>query len=300
MPGALTRAYQYSAERFPLQQFVPLSVLLAFSASVGTQASLNSASGNVATVCVTALALFLVFLRLRLFDEFKDREHDAIHYPSRPVPRGLVTLRQLRTAIALFLAGELAISVSRGLWSSLWFLAALGYSLLMLKEFFAREWLRKHFTVYVVSHELLLIPVLFYLYSLSGLTPQHVAHPLFWLLTLWLGAQLFLLEVTRKIRSKETEGSSCDTYTAQYGVRRTVLLVLVVAAAAVASELAIEWRLVERPPFWSYVPLPVFVGLAIVLWRFVRQPVEAHARAVLHASIWLVLAMNVSFGFTLA
>lgn len=273
--------------------------MLAFSASFGTQVFLHGRSGNFKMVCVTALALFLVFLRLRLFDEFKDAKHDAIHYPLRPVPRGLVSLKQLGGVIVFLILGELSISVSGGKWSRLLFLAALLYSLLMFKEFFVRRWLREHFTIYIVSHEFLVFPLFFYLYSLSGLTLEKTTHPYFWLLTLFLGAQLFLLEVTRKIRPKEMEQASRDTYTAQYGMQTTTALVLAVASIALGLEMVIGRLLFGSIPFLNYVPIPLAVWFLIAMLRFVRQPSEAHARHVFHAAILLVFVMNVSFTFTL-
>ena len=38
----------------------------------------------------------LMFLQLRIADEFKDADDDARWRPYRPVPRGLVTLGELR------------------------------------------------------------------------------------------------------------------------------------------------------------------------------------------------------------
>lgn len=296
---SLRKYYQYSKERFPLGQFIPLSVIFALSASFGTQTYIYGKLGNFRTIFVTAAALFLFFLRLRLFDEFKDAEHDAMHYPSRPVPRGLIKLQELRTVIWFLIAGELGISALGGRVSSFLFLASLLYSLLMWKEFFVRTWLREHFTLYVVSHELLVFPLFFYLYSLNGLTLEKTTHSYFWLLTLFLGAQLFLLEVTRKIRPKEMEQASRDTYTAQYGVRITTALVLAIASMVLAFELVIEKRLFGSIPFLSYVPMPLAVWFLIAMLRFVWQSSEEHARQAFHASIWLVFVMTLSFTFTL-
>ncbi len=295
----IRKYYQYSKERFPLAQFIPLSVIFALSASFGTQTYIYGKWGNLKALFLTATALFLFFLRLRLFDEFKDAEHDAVHYPLRPVPRGLVKLQELRIIIWFLIAGELGISALGGRLSSFLFLASLLYSLLMLKEFFVKAWLREHFTLYVVSHELLVFPLFFYLYSLSGLTSDKTTHPYFWLLTLFLGAQLFLLEVTRKIRPKEMDQASRDTYTAQYGMRTTTALALAVASTALGLELVIERLLFGSIPFLSYVPVPLVAWFLIAMRRFVRQPAEAYARQAFHASIWLVFVMNLSFAFTM-
>ena len=39
---------------------------------------------------------FLQFLMVRIVDEFKDYEEDSKYRPYRPVPRGLVTLKELK------------------------------------------------------------------------------------------------------------------------------------------------------------------------------------------------------------
>ena len=44
---------------------------------------------------VAFVTCFLFFLQLRIADEFKDFEEDTRYRPYRPVPRGLVTLREL-------------------------------------------------------------------------------------------------------------------------------------------------------------------------------------------------------------
>src|SRR5690606_2728888 len=63
---------------------------------------------------VAFLLALLVFLQLRIADEFKDAEDDRRYRPERPVPRGLVSLRELLAvgvaagAMALALAFSLS------------------------------------------------------------------------------------------------------------------------------------------------------------------------------------------------
>src|SRR2546430_9201429 len=89
------------------------------------------------TAFVTA---FLFFLQLRIADEFKDFEEDSRYRPYRPVPRGLVRLRELAVLSALAALVQLGL----GLWlqPSLVLLLAVTWTYLALisKECFVAEW----------------------------------------------------------------------------------------------------------------------------------------------------------------
>ena len=197
--GAVRRFRRYTAERFPLAQFLPLSAVVALPAAVGTQVYAHLSPYSVPAALLSFGAVFLLLLRLRLVDELKDLEHDRRFYPDRPLPRGLVQPRQVGWAAAGVFLIEVVLATAGGV-SALAFFALVGlYSVATSREFFCRQWLRSHFTVYVVSHELLIVPVCFYLYSLSGLTIDDVATPYFWALTAYIGYLLVLLEVARKL-----------------------------------------------------------------------------------------------------
>src|SRR6476469_5679018 len=134
----LARWWVYQRERFPLVAHAPL--IAAFSsAAVCLSALLRGESRPRAASPVVAFVTALCFFfQLRVADEFKDAEDDARHRPYRPVPRGLVTLRELGSL------GVAAALVQLG--AALWFdvrlvpllLAVWAYMALMSKEFFVR------------------------------------------------------------------------------------------------------------------------------------------------------------------
>ena len=93
------------------------------------------------------------FFRLRLFDELiKDYETDLKINPSRPLARGLLTQKQVWQCVLGLMIFEIALSAWIGWHALSGFLIAIGYSLLMYKEFFIGDWLRKHLTTYAVTH----------------------------------------------------------------------------------------------------------------------------------------------------
>src|SRR5690606_18319053 len=86
----------YQKERFPLAAHGPL--IAAFSAcAVSFSSLLRGAPAPEWQMFVTAFGVcLLMFLQLRIADEFKDAEEDARWRPYRAVPRGLVKLSELR------------------------------------------------------------------------------------------------------------------------------------------------------------------------------------------------------------
>ena len=91
---------------------------------------------------VAFVTCLLFFLRLRIADEFKDFEEDSRYRPYRPVPRGLVTLRELGWVGVGAAVIQLALAVWLAPFLIIVLLAGWAYLALMSHEFFAREWLK--------------------------------------------------------------------------------------------------------------------------------------------------------------
>ncbi len=287
---------QYLKERFPPQQFLLLAGLLAAVLGAFLQ---TRAYGRVASwpaVLLAALALLLFLFRLRLFDELKDYAHDRQFYPERPLQRGLVTTGDIKRLIFISLALETGLAAYGGAAPLAWFAASLVYSLLMFKEFFAPAWLRRRFTLYIFLHELLAIPLFFYAASLQVPGGRLYADPLAWTVVLFLGFQLFFLEIARKMRPPDLENEARDTYTAQYGVRGASILLVVAAAAALklgVSACGGDNRYLAALPFFIYFgySVKVFSGR-----RDLRSSKAVFNAAVVYftllnaAALWAALA----------
>ena len=90
------RWWVYQRERFPVLAHGPL--ILAFSSSALSFSALLRGAREwprPAALVAAFVTCLLFFLQLRIADEFKDFEEDSRWRPYRPVPRGLVTLREL-------------------------------------------------------------------------------------------------------------------------------------------------------------------------------------------------------------
>jgi len=281
------RIHKYSKERFHLGQFVPLSLILGGVLAIGTQTYFHNRL-LIAPILLSATALFLFFLRLRIFDEFKDFDHDLKHYSHRPVPRGLVSKKELGYLLIPLIILELIIAIVSGNDSVIFYIVSFLYSLLMFREFFVRDWIKNHFTAYIASHEVLLFPLFFYLCAINGFGIIHLANPFFWLLVVCVGSFMFLLEVARKVRSKDQEIASRDTYTAQYGIRGASLILLITSTLAILSLVGLM-RIINISSSLLIILSLIFMAIfAHRLYKFNIKPTLETSKKVFLSSIYFV------------
>ena len=221
--SSVRRLWVYQRERFPLVGHGPLILVFSFSA-VAFSWMLRSTAGwpDPRSTVVAFASCMVFFLQLRIADEFKDADEDALYRPYRPVPRGLVTLRELG---GLFVLGGV-LQVGLALWLDarllVLLLVAWTYLALMCKEFFVEEWLRDKHLLYMVTHMPIVPLVVLYATSTDWLAGQgDPPAGLVWLL-LATAFNGMALEIGRKIRSPQDEQEGVPTYSVVWGRRRAV------------------------------------------------------------------------------
>jgi 4-hydroxybenzoate polyprenyltransferase len=209
----------YQRERFPLVAHAPL--IAAFSISAVCYSSLlrgRAAIPPAAALLVAFATALLFFLQLRIADEFKDIEDDARYRPYRPVPRGLVSLRELAWV------GASAAVVQLGL--ALWFepalvrflLLAWVYLALMTREFFAATWLKTRPIAYMASH-MVILPLVDLYATACDWWPAGLRRPpagIAWFLAASY-CNGIVVEIGRKIRAPHDEEAGVETYSALWG-----------------------------------------------------------------------------------
>lgn len=293
-PPALHRWWVYQRERFPV--FAHGILIGSFSVStVGyTSSLLNMDSLRTAALVVSFVLCFLFFLQLRIADEFKDYEDDRRYRPERPVPRGLVTLREL--GLLAIVAGLVQLVVAlvfeRSL--ALMLMIAWAYYLLMTVEFFVPAWLSTRPIAYMISH-LFILPLLALLVSACVWLPHRGTPPeLGWYLAFSYGSGA-VLELGRKVRAPMDERAGVRTYSALWGGRRAVLAWLgAMFFSALCGTLAAK-------TIGFHIPMATLLALSVlwagsIAWRFVSAPSTASAnRLAAYSGLW-VLAMYVSVG----
>jgi 4-hydroxybenzoate polyprenyltransferase len=261
----------YSGERFPPLEYGLASAVF-FLAGYLAAAELARGRPEPAAIVVGLVTVLLVFFHLRLMDEVKDAEHDALHYPARPVPRGLITLDEVRLLIAVCMAVELALNAALSSAALTAYLIVAAFTLLMYREFFLGARLRANFLVYTLVHMPSLPLLTIYAYVLAvaprggtGLDPAFV---LFLVATYAIG---LALEIVRKVHAPGDEPAGVHTYTKQLGtVGASTLLVALVAVVTVCA-LGLGAALGWGPSFGAPVVLLSAAAIAALI-RFAVSP----------------------------
>jgi 4-hydroxybenzoate polyprenyltransferase len=223
-----TRLRAYMRERFPLVGHVLLIVSYyssnQFLAKVLTQP--DAPMQYTPRSMLGALTLLFFFFHLRVFDEHKDFEEDSRFHPQRVLQRGVFTLAELRRLAALAIVGEFLFAFAAWPEAFVALLIAFAFSILMLKEFFVREWLKRHFLVYATSHMLLMPLLSLMIFSFATRRMPWDAPPVFWLYAFVGFFVTFNVEVSRKIRAPEDEVEGLDSYSKIFGTYGAAWIVL--------------------------------------------------------------------------
>ncbi len=212
-------AADYFRERFPLPVVITLSVGTAIWLVATSTTEVPTQTNYFITFLIT-VAFTAFLLRQRVMDEFKDRSHDDANYPNRPVQRGVITHKQLKPIGFIAFLIELSAVSSIAIFTNSWFsllayLAVLIFSTLTAYEFFAAQWLNRHFTLYFLSHQLIF--VFFYLWSLTIFGVQYSIQAVLNGLAFILS--MAALEVMRKFEIRKNASGEVvqDTYLAVWG-----------------------------------------------------------------------------------
>ncbi len=238
----LKRFYIYQKERFPILGHGMLVASFSFSA-IAYSRICRGVEGFVPwhiylTGIFTTITLFFL---VRVFDEFKDAEDDAKYRKELPVPRGLVSLKEL--AIAGVIVAMLQIGINLLLFPKmlLIYFIVIAYLSLMGKEFFIAEWLKKNQFWYVTSHMFIIPLIDIYASGLDWLlagvdAPKGLA---FFFGVSYMNG--IVLEVGRKIRIPENEKEGVLTYSSMLGINKAIGLWIGILLVTLSLSIAACW-----------------------------------------------------------
>lgn len=265
------RLATYASERFPLPAYLPMILLAAF-ATLGYSRVARGAAGfaPAAAYGTAALTLLAAFFALRVADEHKDAAVDRVGRPELPVPRGLVTLGELRVVAAV--AAALAVAANLLLAPALLLPlgAAAAWLALMTREFFARDWLRGRPAWYLLSHMVIMPLLMLYATAVDWLAAGAAAPRQLWLFLAAAYATGLVLEIGRKIRATPDERPGVETYSATWGAGRAVALWLLALAT---SALCIAGAARAVGSRWAPVgALLLALAVSLAALRYLRAP----------------------------
>ncbi len=290
------RLWIYQKERFPLLAHGVL--VLALTVGVSGFGSAGQGWPPLLRLAGAFFAAFGFFMLLRISDEFKDAEDDATYRPYRPVPRGLVTLRELGGVAVVVIVLQLLITLLLGRALLPYLLAAWLLMVLMSQEFFVAEWLRARPTVYMLSH-MFILP-LFDFYLLAAAWQGHGAPPIafgWFLLATYANGIVF--EVGRKVRAPADEEVGVETYSALWGVTRAAVVWLCAIVVAGSAGMLAGWFLHAGSRVVIAITLVMVAGWPAAAWgarRMARQPTTRHSAWIERLSALWVLSFYLAMG----
>lgn len=284
----MQRWWIYQRERFPLAAHGPLIAAFSFSA-VSYSALLRDQTPRFASALVAFLTSLIFFALLRIADEWKDFEDDSRYRPYRPVPRGLVTLKELA---GIGVAGAV-IQLSVAFWFQPRLLLPLVvvwcYLALMSREFFVPTWLKARPFTYLWTHMLIMPLIDFYATACDWMrTLREPPHELSWFLLISFFNGV-VIETGRKIRAPQDEEEGVETYSKVWGLPVAVgawlTALLLTAAFAVIAAYHINFLV----PVLSLLGA-LLTAAVLIARRFLRQPVSANAKKIeLLSGIWTLM-----------
>ncbi len=293
----MNRWWVYQRERFPV--FAHGLLIAAFSLSAVSFSMLLRNEIALPAFKVGSVAFvtcFIFFLLLRIADEFKDFADDSKYRPYRPVPRGLVTLREL----AWVAAGVVGLQFIVNVWLDTGLLIPLAmtwlYLVLMSFEFFVPAWLKRHPITYMWSHMLIMPLIDFFATACDWIVAGLSLPPdgLYWFLMVSFFNGM-VIEIGRKIRAPQDEETGVETYSALWGHKRAIaawLLVLLLTAGSAYA--AARW--IGFATQAGMILLVLLLICAVLAYRFLQLQHTRRAKLIETISgIWTLL-MYLSLG----
>ena len=301
----MLRWWTYIKERSPLPVLVGLALgpivsgyyLLPHELKCLKSTEHACPSGTVSMgLALFALISFVLFMVIaRMMDEIKDYEKDKLANPSRPLPRGLISLREMNFALRILMIIIAFFAFYLGMKTSVLQGALFGFSLIylwfMYKEFYVGKRLADFPFLYALTHQIVMIPL--YLFFVSLFSFEFLYHPLAWI---FVAINLFSslsFEFARKL--KPDAHAAARTYRQHYGLRSASSIAFFFQLLSMAFTIysSLRWNTSS-----ALLGLQIAACLAIVMhcWRDrLDKYCESLAALSLLGAAWFGLISRISF-----
>jgi 4-hydroxybenzoate polyprenyltransferase len=170
------------------------------------------------------------------------------------------------------------------------------YLVLMMREFFAPRWLKRHPVVYMTSHMMILPLIGLYATACDWWVAGIRLPPagLYWFFAVNYLSGL-VIEIGRKTRVPANEETGVETYSALWGSRNAVRVwVIAILLTAVATWRASARIGVDMPMLILVAVLAIACGLVAV--RFLRQQTTSSGKLIDVTSGVCTLLMYIALG----
>ena len=217
------RWYTYQKERFPVVIYGLYIFSIVFAIFCYSNYIECVDKPNFILLIPMFVFAFLQFLMVRIVDEFKDYEDDSKYRPYRPVPRGLITLKELKVLFVICLLIQIALALVLNIQNLILLVLFWMFFFCFSKDFFIKKYLDEHILVTVLVDELLV--ALLGLYISTFVTGT--INPMMTIILIMVYLVSWIVEVARKVRCKEDEEKGVNTYTAVLGIGKTIFVLFV-------------------------------------------------------------------------
>jgi 4-hydroxybenzoate polyprenyltransferase len=270
-PRLARRMVRLLGERAPVPAMLAVGTALTCAAAYvsGGTASLGSAA--LGGGCVAA-----VLIQLRLMDEVKDFAKDQLAHPHRPLPRGLVSVAELRGVIRVLGASMAAFALIITAFvngpAGAFYAATIAYAYLMYHEFYAPRALARNAFAYALAHQVLVVPLCLFAAALATRSPA-LPPRTYWFAVACLGAS-FTFELARKLDVRAHP--ALGTYLQRHGRTATLIALLAALSAFAFGAFSADLAVV----LWPFLAIVVF-ALGVAQLRPSRHQWAARAAALL-------------------
>ncbi len=290
----IKRFYIYQKERFPILAHGLLISIFTFSA-ISYSRICRGAEGFIAIEAyfVAAFTTITLFYLLRVSDEHKDAQDDAQFRKHLPVPRGLISLKELRITAVVVFTIQLVVNILYYPKALLLYSAVVLFLFLMTKEFFVSAWMKKKPVVYALSHMFIIPLVDIYASGMDWL--REGAHAPLGLLFFFIVSYLngLVLEVGRKIKIPEKDEH--NTYSTLYGMNKaTIIWLCILFVDLVCSITASVYA--GLGTIAIVVLIVLFLLSSIPAWLFLKKKTEKISKQIENFSGYWTMAMYLTLG----
>jgi len=286
----------YQKERFPFLVHGIMIAAFTFSA-VSYSRICRGEEGfiEISDYLIGVFATVTLFFLVRIFDEFKDKDDDAKYRTYLPVPRGLISLKELRIIGWVVGLAQIAVLAIFQLEMLYLYGIVLGYLFLMGVEFFVPTWLKERQILYITSHMAIIPLIDIYASGLDWLLGGSNAH---WGLA-WFFAVSYMnglvLEFGRKIRTPESEEEGVVSYTGMYGTKGGVviwmILMFITLTIAIGATHYANYGVIAYVILISFYVLCAIPGIL-----FIKKPTVKLSKYIEYASALWTALMYLSLG----
>lgn len=233
----IKRFYIYQKERFPLLAYIILIGTFSFSAIAYSCICRNVNFVDIPTYLMGFFMAISLFLLLRIADEHKDFEDDIRFRQNLPVPRGVISLKELSNIAWILITLQILLQIIFYPKMLYLYIFVMLYMFLMFKEFFVADWLKKHHFYYAITH-IAIVPIVdIYVSGFDWfLAGANISKGL-WFFFVVSYCNSVVLEIGRKIRVPQQESEGVQTYTSMLGTNRAVILWLIILSFTFFSAL---------------------------------------------------------------